>query len=150
MEASESPARVLLVAHQTAHTEPLVEAVRARAARGPAQFTLLVPKGAPGLHKVVDAEDMGTGYEEEVITRALPVLEAAAGGHVEGIVGDHNPLDAVQDAVNMRGFDEIIVSTLHHTVSRWLKLDLPHKLQGLGLPVTTVMPGDDGGDDAAA
>ena len=28
--------------------------------------------------------------------------------------------------------------TLPKRVSRWLKLDLPHKAAGLGLPVTTV------------
>ena len=137
MESS-SAARVLVVAHQTAATPPLIEAVRERAARGPAVFTLLVPKLAPGMHKVVDAEDVGSEHEEKVISQAKPLLEEAAGAPVEGIVGDANPLDAVHDAVNMRGFDEIIISTLHRRVSRWLKLDLPHKLEGLGLPITTV------------
>ena len=47
-------------------------------------------------------------------------------------------MDAIQDAVNMRGFDEIIISTLPVRVSRWLHTDLPSKLKGLGLPVTTV------------
>jgi hypothetical protein len=54
------------------------------------------------------------------------------------MVGDPEPLNAVQDAVNVRGFDEIIISTLPTHVSRWLRLDLPHKVAGLGLPVTTV------------
>src|SRR3954468_11107630 len=87
MESS-SAARVLVVAHQTAATPPLIEAVRDRAARGPAVFTLLVPKLAPGMHKVVDAEDVGTEHEEQVIAQATPLLEEAAGAPVEGIVGD--------------------------------------------------------------
>jgi hypothetical protein len=49
---------------------------------------------------------------------------------------------AIEDAVNLHGFDEIIISTLSPRVSRWLKLDLPSKLSGLGLPVTTVTPAD--------
>ena len=49
-----------------------------------------------------------------------------------------SPLDAIQDAVNIHGFDEIIISTLPTRFSRWLHLDLPSKLNGLGLPVTTV------------
>jgi hypothetical protein len=57
-------------------------------------------------------------------------------------VGDPNPLDAVQDAVNLRGFDEIIISTLPARVSRWLRLDLAHKLEGLGVPITTVTATD--------
>jgi hypothetical protein len=73
-----------------------------------------------------------------VLELALPLLEQSAGGPVEGMIGDPNPLNAVQDAVNLHGFDEIIISTLPAKVSRWLKLDLPHKLEGLGLPITTV------------
>ena len=65
-------------------------------------------------------------------------LEEAAGGPVEGFVGAAEPLDAIQDAVNLRGFDEIIISTLPARVSRWMRLDLPHKVAGLGLPVTTI------------
>ena len=69
---------------------------------------------------------------------ALPLLEDAAGGPVEGLIGDPEPLAAIQDAVNIHGFDEIIISTLPTRVSRWLHLDLPSKVKGLGLPVTTV------------
>ena len=46
---------------------------------------------------------------------------------------------AIQDAVNIHGFDELIISTLPQRVSKWLKLDLPSKVAGLGLPVTTVI-----------
>jgi hypothetical protein len=56
---------------------------------------------------------------------------------------------AVQDAINLHGFDEVIISTLPARVSRWLKLDLPSKVAGLGLPVTTVTPKDDVGTPAA-
>jgi hypothetical protein len=59
---------------------------------------------------------------------------------VDGIVGAQDPVAAVHDAINLRGFDEVIVSTLPTTVSRWLKLDLPSKISGTGLPVTTVTP----------
>jgi hypothetical protein len=137
MESS-SPARVLVVAHKTAATPSLINAVRERAQRGPAQFTLLVPNPAHGLHKVIDAEDQDSDEAEEVIALAKPLLTEAAGADIETMVGDANPLDAIQDAVNIHGFDEIIVSTLPKTVSRWLKLDLPHKLEGLGMPITTV------------
>ena len=71
---------------------------------------------------------------------ALPLLEEAAGGPVKGVIGVSNPLDAVADAINTTGFDEVIVSTLSRRVSKWLHLDLPHKLTGFGLPVTTVTP----------
>lgn len=137
MESS-TPTRVLVVAHRTAATPALLHAVHERAARGPCAFTLLVPNVAHGLHRIVDAEDQGEDAAQSVLARALPLLEEAAGGHVEGMVGDPEPLNAVQDAVNLQGFDEIIISTLPVRVSRWLHLDLPSKIGGLGLPVTTI------------
>lgn len=142
MESS-PPTRVLVVAHKTAATQPLLDAVRERAQRGPATFTLLVPNAAHGLHKVVDAEDQGAGEAQGVLDAALPTLSEAAGAQVEGIVGDPDPSAAVQDAINLRGFDEIIISTLSPRLSRWLKLDLPSKVSGMGLPVTTVTPADE-------
>ena len=135
---SATPARVLVVAHRTAATPALLDAVRERAARGPATFTLLVPRVAHGLHRVVNPEDTEPEEAQLVLELALPLLEEAAGGPVEGMIGDPEPLNAVQDAVNLRGFDEIIISTLPARVSRWVRLDLPHKAAGLGLPVTTV------------
>lgn len=145
---SAAPARVLIVAHRTAATPALLAAVRERAARGPATFTLLVPNPAHGLHRAIDPEDQAHTEAEETLALALPLLEEAAGAHVDGIVGVASPLDAVADAVNLRGFDELLVSTLPTRVSRWLRMDLPAKLGGLGLPVTTVTAG--GGDRSPA
>jgi hypothetical protein len=132
-------ARVLVVASKTAATPALIEAVRERAGRGPATFTLLVPNAAHGLHKLVDPEDQARAEAEQTLELALPLLEAAAGGPVEGMIGVPEPLAAIQDAVNIHGFDELIISTLPQRVSKWLKLDLPSKAAGLGLPVTTVI-----------
>jgi hypothetical protein len=133
-----TPAKVLVVANRTAATPPLLDAVRERAARGPCTFTLLVPNTAHGLHRVMDPEDQADTEAAQVLELALPLLEDAAGAPVEGMVGDPEPLAAIQDAINLHGFDELIISTLPQRVSRWLHLDLPRKAAGLGLPVTTV------------
>jgi hypothetical protein len=127
-----------VVAARTAATPALLDAVRERSRRGPCTFTLLVPNPTHGLHAVVDPEDQGTDEGQSILELALPLLEDAAGAEVEGIVGDHRPLDAIQDAVNLYGYDEIILSTLPARVSKWLKLDLPSKVKGLGLPLTTI------------
>jgi hypothetical protein len=143
MESSQAtPARVLVVAYKTAATQPLLDAVRERAQRGNARFTLLVPNAAPGLHKVVDPEDQGGGKAKAVLEQAVPALSDAAGAAVEGIVGSTDPIAAIEDAINMIGFDEVIISTLPTRISHWLKLDLPSKVTGMGLPVTTVTPDD--------
>jgi hypothetical protein len=134
----ESAARVLVVANKTAATPALLDAVRERAAKGPCEFTLLVPNTTHGLHTVVDPEDQSRGEAETVIELAIPLLEQASGGPVDAMIGVPEPLAAIQDAINLHGFDELIISTLPTRVSKWLKLDLPSKASGLGLPVTTV------------
>ena len=131
-------ARVLVVAHRTAATPALLEAVRERAERSPATFALLVPAAAHGLHRFVDPEDAGEDEARTTLELALPLMSEAAGSQVEGLIGDPEPLAAIQDAINLEGYDEVIISTLPTRVSRWLRLDLPHKLNGLGLPVTVV------------
>ena len=74
MESSEVPTKVLVVAHKTAATQPLLDAVRERAWRGPCTFTLLVPNAAHGLHRVVDPEDQGASEAQTVLDEALPKL----------------------------------------------------------------------------
>src|SRR3954466_14206193 len=95
MESS-APARVLVVASKTAATPALIEAVRERAARGPATFTLLVPNAAHGLHKLGAPEGQARAEAEQTLELALPLLEAAVGGPVEGMIGVPEPLAAIQ------------------------------------------------------
>jgi hypothetical protein len=127
-----------VVAHQTAATERLLEAVRRRAERGPAQFHLVVPRTSHDGHELTDPEQTGDGEARRVLEEALPRLSEVAGGEVTGSLGDVEPLMAIQDALNFGHYDEIIISTLPRRMSRWLKLDLVSKTRGLGLPVTHV------------
>jgi hypothetical protein len=126
---SARPSHVLIVAHRTAATPRLIDAVRARAGRSPCTFTLLVPR---------PYWDPDTEEAAATLELALPLLEEAAGTHVDGIIGDSDPFAAIQVALERRGFDEVIVSTLPARVSRWLHRDLPHRVEALGVPVTVV------------
>ena len=132
------PAHVLVVAHQTAATNGLLTTVRERARRGSATFHLVVPQQPHGIHKVVDPQDTGVDEARRALDAALPKLSEAAGQEVSGSIGDPEPLMAIQDAINLGDYDEIIISTLPLGISRWLKLDLVSKARGLGLPVTHV------------
>lgn len=133
------PAHVLVVAHQTAATQALLDAVKDRAQRGPAEFHLVVPRQPHGMHKLVDPQDAGDDEAQKVLDTALPKLSEAAGAKVTGNLGDTEPLMAIQDAINLGAYVEMIISTLPLGVSRWLKLDLVSKAKGLGLPVTHVL-----------
>lgn len=136
MEAS-TEARVLVVANKTAATPPLIEAVRERAAAGPAKFLLLVPN--PDDHLVFDRNSRDIRQGEQVLELALPLLEEAADFEVEGRVAiTPNAYDAIVEELGASHYDEIILSTLPTHVSHWLHVDLPARVSHLGYPVTTV------------
>jgi hypothetical protein len=127
--ASSAPSRVLIVAYRTAATPLLLNAVRARANRSPCSFTLLVPR---------PYWDPDTDEAVMTLELAIPLLEQAAGGHVDGVIGNNDPFVAVREAVTNIGFDEILISTLPARVSHWLRRDLPRRVEQFGLPVTVV------------
>jgi hypothetical protein len=123
------PRRILIVAHRTAATPRVVEEVRRRAADAPCDFTLLVPRAY-----------WDPDTEESAITLelAIPLLEEAAGGHVEGLIGPNDPFAAVHEALAAGNYDEVVISTLPTRVSRWLHMDLPARVERLGIPVTVL------------
>jgi hypothetical protein len=124
-------ARVLIVANRTAATPALIAAVRERAARGPCEFTLLVPQ-------LISEEAFGEEEARKTIELAHPLLEEAAGGDVPAIIGTSDAMLAVERVLVHERYDEVLVSTLPERVSHWLKRDLPTRIERLGLPVTVV------------
>ena len=134
----EQKARILVVANRTAESQELRDALTSRAADSPAEFFLVVPTTP---HGVAWAGDMHSGGDEAAahMREAVSRLQEA-GLEVDGQTGDPDAYAAVQDAINLKGpFDEIIVSTLPVKVSRWLKMDLPHRVERTtGLPVRHV------------
>ena len=137
------PARILVVADKTAATPALLDAVRRRAARGPARFHLLVPNPHLAEWRPSAAMHPDVSDGAQVLALALPLIEEAAGAPAEATVSRrHDPMDAIEEALHDADFDEIILSTLPHSVSRWLHLDLPRRVGHLGLPLTTVIAGE--------
>jgi hypothetical protein len=108
---------VLVVANVTATSDELLAALSERAARGACRFTLVMPRS-------------GTGAAER-LDGALEAMRTAGLRNVEGRVGDPDPVVAAMELWDPMKFDEIVVSTLPTGVSRWLGLDLPHRLEKL-------------------
>lgn len=131
-------AEILVVANRTAGSPELIAALRERADRSPAKFHLLVPATPHGVAWAADMHSAGSEAESHV--RAAVERLRAEGLEVDnGKVGDPDPVAAVEDAVNFHEFDEIIVSTLPKHLSKWLKLDLPHRVErATGKPVEHV------------
>jgi hypothetical protein len=128
---------LVVAADHTADSDELLDALRERAERGPAAFTLMVPATPAGVARAADmAPDV-----EEAERRARSALERLreAGLEGEARVGDSEPLSATQDALNFGDYDEVIVATSGRTVSRLARMDLAHRIEGAtSLPVTRV------------
>jgi hypothetical protein len=131
-------ANVLVVANRTAESPELLEALKQRAAQGDVVFSLLVPATPHGVAWAADMHSGGSEAEQHM-EAAVERMRAEGLQVTAGKVGDPDPVAAVQDEVNFTKYDEVVVSTLPGGISKWLKLDLPHRVErSTGLPVTHV------------
>ena len=118
---------VLVVANVTATSDELLAALRERASRGACRFTLLMPRE-------------GAGADGPPRRRRWRRCARAGSRTSSGQVGDHDPIVATMELWDPMKFDEIVVSTLPTGSSRWLGLDLPHRLEKLtSVPVHHVV-----------
>jgi hypothetical protein len=110
---------LLVVANRTVDSPELLAAIKERGERGPIHVTMLVP----------------AAYSERASAEAR--LESAIasltgdGIPAEGLLGDVDPIVAVQEAWNPGRYDEVVVSTLTEGASQWLQIDLPHRVARL-------------------
>jgi hypothetical protein len=122
---------VLVVANVTATSEELLQTLRERAGRDRCRFTLVVPAPAVG--------PVGRDAAERTLADALDHFREA-GLEVEGVIGDPDPISAVTNEWDPQKYDEIVISTLPTGVSKWLQVDLPHRIERTaGVPVTHVV-----------
>jgi hypothetical protein len=131
--------RYLVVANQTLAGEPLVSRIRELSRAGPCAFFLVVPATPPSDHPWTEGEARAAaGARLDEARMRLSGLGVEVEG---GEVGDGNPMLAIDDAIRDRGpFDEIILSTLPPGLSKWLRLDLPHRVSAsFPIPMTHVV-----------
>jgi hypothetical protein len=127
-------ANVLVVASQTAGSQQLLDALKARAERSPIRVTLVMPAQGPGLS--------GREAMRAQLDSALEAMRAA-GLEADGVIGDNNPMDAVAECFDPARHDEAIVCTLPGRSSKWLQQDFPHRVaRYTGVPVTHVVADD--------
>lgn len=131
-------ARYLVVANQTLGGEHLAEKVKELLAEGPSHFHVLVPATAPS-----DLAVFTEGQAEAIAQRRLEDALARLrdmGAEADGEVGDASPFEAIADVLREQEFDGIILSTLPPGMSRWLKQDLPNRVErSFALPVTHIV-----------
>ncbi|MDX6643564.1 MAG: hypothetical protein QOD76_1526 [Solirubrobacteraceae bacterium] len=123
---------ILVVANRTAQSEELMDALRAHAERRSTRFTLLVPAQTPGPE--------GRESAQATLDATLERMRAAGLEAAGGRVGRPDAVGAVRDMWDPREFDEVIVSTLPGQESKWLEVDVPHRIARFtGVQVTHVL-----------
>jgi hypothetical protein len=153
----------LVVANQTLGGAQLRDELRRRVEKEPSAFYVVVPRTRAQDYPVFSAQQGGgAGVSLPLVARATgphgPASDEEAtalalhrlgellgelrelGAEADGELGHPDPLRAVGEVLTSRSFDELIISTLPQRGSRWLGLDLPHRLhRRYRLPVTTVI-----------
>jgi hypothetical protein len=110
---------LLVVANQTVDSRDLIATLEQRAEQAPIHVTLLAPV---------------LWSEREAARRRV---DAACGDlrergiESEAVLGDADPIVAVQEIWDPGRFDEIVVSTFTTGASRWMQIDLPHRIAKL-------------------
>jgi hypothetical protein len=153
-----SMGRYLVIGNQTLEGESLLAEVRKRQQQEPSSFYVVVPNtravdyhGFPAAGGHVPMPSLitaspGPVTDEEATADARGRLDRfldrlrQLGAAAEGRLGDPDPVKAATAALRDREFDEIIISTLPRSASRWQRMDLPRTLQRQsGLPVTVLL-----------
>jgi flavin-binding protein dodecin/nucleotide-binding universal stress UspA family protein len=155
--------RYLIVANETLEGNEVSRLVRDRIGAGPAEFHVLVPATRSRETRRLTAVtgDPLTGYAvvdviglEEAIARDRADAEARlatftrwlteVGADFTSELGGPDVFDVIAQVMARSSFDEIIISTLPSSVSRWLHLDLPSRVRRtypLPVVVVTADPG---------
>ncbi|MGH1491847.1 MAG: dodecin domain-containing protein [Acidimicrobiales bacterium] len=152
--------RYLIVANQTLAGEVIPRLVAERVAAGPTEFHLLVPatRSKETQRLMTGVADPMSGYTV-VAPEDLSVARARDRQHAEerlatfldrlsehsdlltSEVAGHDPFAAIARVMERSSFDEIIISTLPGSVSRWLKMDLPSRVErAFSIPVVVINP----------
>lgn len=152
--------RILLVANQTLDSDAVSALVTARAADGPCEIHVVVPRSQElrtddslsmtALHPMggytpvmVEDEEASEQATLERLRACERLLDRLGVAHTAEI-GPRDPFVAVSSALERTSVDEIVVSMLPAGASRWLRLDLPSRLRRYArLPVTTIEPDAD-------
>ncbi len=147
--------RYLIVANQTLATAGLQELVNDKLASSAAEFHVLVPQADPTVSvdlsgvispnmpdRVLARHDLAVAEAEQRLASFKRTF-ANLGPSLTTEVAAGDPVAAIRRIMERSSFDEIIISTLPVGISRWLKIDLPTRIErAFNLPLTTLVQRD--------
>lgn len=141
VEALGSPGerRVLVVANETLRGEELLSTISTFALSERTKFLVVCPALNTRLKTFTSDEDPAREAAQARLDVTLARL-ASVGIEADGLVGDSDPLVAVDDAVRTFGPGEIVISTHPVGRSNWLEKGVVESVQArYDVPVTHVV-----------
>lgn len=131
--------RILVVANETVGGQELLTEVRGRAGDSRSQILVVCPAlNSPIRHWASD-EDQARAAAQARLDASLGAMRAA-GLHVEGEIGDGDPIQAIEDAVRTFQPDELVISTHPEGRSHWLERGVVEKArERFAIPITHVV-----------
>jgi biopolymer transport protein ExbD len=133
--------KLLVVANETVVGKPLIDAVKARADKGPIEVHVVCPQNMPRAGWVQYGEEARWAAENRL--KATLARLSEAGIQADGGIEDPDPYTAIMDCLGQTDYDEIIISTHPETRSGWLRRDLIERVkQAARRPVEHVVVDD--------
>jgi GABA permease len=131
--------RVLVVANETVGGEELLSAISTMALRDKTQFHVVCPALNSRLKTYTSDEDPAREAAQQRLDVTLARL-GSVGIEATGVVGDGDPLVAVDDAVRTFGPNEIVISTHPPGRSNWLEKGVVDSVRArYDVPITHVV-----------
>src|SRR5436190_13841156 len=129
---------ILVVANETVGGRALIDAVKARAEKGPIHVCVICPQNQPR-HGYVIYDELVRKAAENRLEITLAELREE-GIDAVGEIMDPDPYQATMDGIAHFHADEVIISTHPATRSGWLRRDLVDRIrQDSGIPVEHVV-----------
>lgn len=127
----------LIVANQTLGGDQLTAKLDELVSAGPCTFRFLVPvTDTEGLHQwdyppidrvIPDAHQIAATLAQGRLEHELARLRRS-GIEASGEVVEALPIGRAQELLNEEHFDGVVVSTLPRRLSRWMVMDMPHRI----------------------
>src|SRR3954468_12652060 len=119
--------KILVVANETVVGKPLIDAVKARADKGPIEVHVICPQNMPRAGWVQYGEEARWAAENRL--KATLARLSEAGIQANGAIEDPDPYTAVMDELGRTDSDEISIPTPPETRSGWLRRDLIERVK---------------------
>jgi GABA permease len=131
--------RILVVANETVAGRSLRDEVVRRAQEGDAEVLVVTPALNTRIRHWTSDEDTARAAAQIRLDESLASL-STDGIDARGVVGDDDPLQAIEDSLRMFPADEIVVSTHPPGRSNWLEHGIVERAgERFDLPITHVV-----------